>query len=509
MFLLISTTMVSGQTDNNWVISSTLLSNCTAFYDDNVLQRGDFGDGFVFGVATSATQVEGAPSEGGRGPSIWDVFAAVPGKIADSSLPNITTDQYHKFLEDIKIMKELGVTSYRLSLSWSRILPDGIGEVNSAGIDHYKTVIAALNAAGIEPAVTLYHWDLPNYLHVNWGGWLNASIVEAFTNYAEVCFEAFGADVKTWITFNEPMETSIQGYGTGGMAPGRCSDREVCEEGDSAVESYLVAHNILRSHASAVASYRANYQKLQEGRIGITLDSQFYFPINQSDENVAAANRALEFSYGWFADPVYFGDYPESMRTLVGDRLPQFSAAERQQLIGSADFFGLNFYTALYVWQGSASAPGTAWSDSQVGTSSTNPLTGQVIGASTGSSWLKVVPEGMYGMLMWITGRYNSFPIMITENGSSDVNDPNIPLEAALCDDQRLNFYRDYLTNALKAKKDGANVQGYYAWSLLDNWEWARGFLERFGIVFVDFANPDLPRYPKASAFWWQKFLST
>ncbi|GJP47403.1 hypothetical protein CLOM_g6594 [Closterium sp. NIES-68] len=489
--------------------------------EEGELRASDFGGDFVFGFATSAAQVEGAVAEGGRGRSIWDDFAERPGKIKDASKPSVTADQFHRYKDDVALLKAMGASSYRFSISWSRIIPDGMGAVNEAGIQHYSNLIDELLANGIAPAVTLYHWDLPSALHQPHGGWLNASIVAAFVRYADVCFSRFGGRVRTWITFNEPQQTAVQGHGYGTMAPGRCSNRSVCETGDSAAEPYIVAHNILRAHAAAVEVYRSRHgrQRVKEngehGRIGMTLDCVFLYPADQTPGSEAAAERGMEFAFAWFADPLFTGDYPPSMRQAVGSRLPSFSAAESSLLIGSSDFLGLNFYTAQFAAQNTAGAGETAdvadgvapWVDCHVDMTAVSPVTGKLIGERTASSWLHVVPSAVQHMLTWISHRYPAVPIIITENGMSEPNIPSRSLVRSLCDDQRVRFYRSYLSNILQAKRQGVPVQGYYAWSLLDNWEWAMGFSERFGAVYVNFTDPALPRFPKASALWFKHFL--
>eukprot|EP00850_Spirogloea_muscicola_P007999 SM000041S15558 [mRNA] locus=s41:760327:766937:- [translate_table: standard] len=457
------------------------------------ITRGHFPDGFVFGTATSAYQVEGAASQDGRGQSIWDVFSHTPGKTANGATGDTADEQYYKYLADIAILTSLGADSYRFSISWSRILPNGYGEHNEAGLHYYNSLINNLVAAGIRPAVTLFHWDLPNVLQEAYGGWLSDSIVNDFAKYADLCFQTFGDRVKTWITLNEPQTFSLQGYATGGMAPGRCTDRSKCNEGNSSTEPYIAAHNQLLAHAAAASIYRQKYQAWQGGNIGITLDSQFLYPATNSSADIEAAERALEFSFAWFADPFFTGDYPAVMRQQVQERLPYFSSDQVAAIKGSIDFLGLNLYTASYAQSSSPPEPGTGfpWTDNW-----------------TGSSWLYIVPQGLHDMVLWINNRYNSFPIIVTENGVSQKDDPDASIVSVLCDLQRVDYYSSYLSALATAIQRGANVKGYYAWSLLDNFEWARGYSERFGLYYVDFTNSNLPRIPKQSAIWWSAFLA-
>eukprot|EP00897_Mesotaenium_endlicherianum_P009488 jgi/Mesen1/8568/ME000497S07982 len=510
------------QGGNEW----TLASGCNLSLD-GPFSRRSFPKNFTFGFATAAYQVEGAAAEDGRGPSIWDVYSHTPGKTKNGDTGDVADDEYHKFREDVQRLKTLGADSYRFSISWSRVIPQGVGDVNPLGIAYYNNLINSLLKAGIKPAVTLYHWDLPQYVHEHYGGWLNASSADWFAAYADVCFKSFGDRVQTWITFNEPMETANQGYALGSMAPGRCSDRSYCPEGNTSTEAYIVAHNILRSHGKAVAIYRANYQKQQCGRIGITLDTQYNYPVTDSPADIAAAERGIIFAFGWFADPIWTGDYPAIMREYVNVRLPNFSAEDSALIRGSADFFGLNYYTASWASEGQAPAPGTgySWSDNRVATAQVNTSNGVAIGeprknfdqntvcaflewaSQTVSSWLYVVPKSIHDIVIYLSQRYRNFPLFITENGVSDSGDTSVPLATSLCDAQRVNFYKNYLTWLARAIKEGANVQGYFAWSLLDNFEWSQGFTQRFGIIYVNFTDPARPRYPKASALWWKKFL--
>lgn len=469
--------------------------------------RSDFPEDFVFGSATAAYQIEGAASEDGRGPSIWDVFCKIPGKIFDNSSGDIACDSYHKYEDDVALSDLIGMDAYRFSISWSRVLPTGYGEPNPAGIAYYNRLIDALLAVGVQPTVTLYHWDLPDGIQ-QLGGWLNTSVVEYYRAYADLCFDHFGDRVKTWVTHNEPMEQANGGYGAGYRAPGRCTDRATCSEGDSTREPYIVAHNILLSHLVAVDVYRTAYQARQGGKIGIVLNIGFNYPLTQSPEDIAAAQRGMLFTLGWWFDPIFFGDYPDVMKQHIGDRLPVFHAAQKAKMKGSADFLGLNYYTASYVKNAPKpeAADATPMTDSW-STRQTVDVEGNLIGDTCNSTWLYIVPKSIYEMVMWTKERYNNIPMYITENGVSEPNDNSIPIQTRLCDRQRVKFHADYLFHLSRAIKDGANVQQYYAWSLLDNFEWAVGYLERFGIVFVDFNDPERTRYPRASAVWFNNFL--
>ncbi|KDP41287.1 hypothetical protein JCGZ_15694 [Jatropha curcas] len=477
------------------------------------INRGSFPKGFVFGTASSAFQYEGAVKEDGRGPSVWDKFSHSFGKILDFSNADVAVDHYHRFNEDIQLMKDMGMDAYRFSISWSRIYPNGTGTINQAGIDHYNKVINALLAAGIVPYVTLYHWDLPQALDDRYNGWLSPQIIKDFATFAETCFREFGDRVKHWITFNEPHTFTIQGYDVGLQAPGRCSIilHLFCRAGNSATEPYIVAHNVLLSHGTVADIYRKKYKAKQGGSIGIALDVMWFEPASNSTEDIEATQRAQDFQLGWFIEPLIFGDYPSSMRTRVGDRLPKFSKSEAALVKGSLDFVGINHYTTYFAEHNSTNIINSLLNDSLSDSgANTLPFKGlKPIADRASSIWLYIVPEGMRSLMNYIKRKYGNIPIIITENGMDDPNDPLKPIKEALKDEKRIKYHNDYLTNLLASiKEDGCNVKGYFVWSLLDNWEWAAGYTSRFGLYFVDY-NDKLKRYPKDSVKWFKNFLTS
>eukprot|EP00249_Psilotum_nudum_P032012 c47105_g1_i1 orf=277-1869(+) len=471
------------------------------------IHRSDFPEGFVFGVATSAYQVEGAVNEGGRGPSIWDTFAYTPGKILDGSNGDIAVDQYHRFQEDIELMANMGWDAYRFSISWSRIFPDGSGNlVNAEGLAYYNRLIDTVLEKGLKPYVTLYHWDLPQTLQDSIGGWLGQDIVQYFANYAETCFDAFGDRVKNWITLNEPLQFSYNGYGSGVHAPGRCSDCSLSPVGNSAVEPYIAAHHALLAHAAAVDIYRKKFKVKQGGAIGIAVDCEWAEPLTNTVQDRDAAQRRVEFQLGWFLDPIYFGDYPAVMRKEVGDRLPQFSPEDISLLRGSLDFVGINHYTTRFATTPPEPKPTQRdyMDDQRVLLSA--EVNGKCIGQRAASDWLFVVPWGLQKELMWITERYNKPPIFVTENGMDQEDSQETPLDEFINDNMRVQFFRDYLSSVVRAIREGADVRGYFVWSFLDNFEWSMGYTKRFGIFYVDYAD-NQKRYAKLSAMWFSKFL--
>ncbi|XP_027355081.1 beta-glucosidase 12-like [Abrus precatorius] len=494
------------------LISATIIVEAaTMFINDASLNRSSFPEGFIFGTGSSAYQFEGAANVGGRGPSIWDTYSHMyPDKIVDRSNGDVTIDQYHRYKEDVEIMKELNMDAYRFSISWSRILPKGkvSGGVNKEGINYYNNLINELLAKGLKPFVTIFHWDLPQTLEDEYGGFLSPNIVNDFQDYAELCFKEFGDRVKHWITLNEPWTFSKYGYADGISAPGRCSPWQNlnCPAGDSATEPYIVAHNQLLAHAAAVNIYKTKYQASQKGIIGISLPCHWMVPLYDTELDRGAAQRALDFMFGWFMEPLTKGDYPNSMRSLVGNRLPKFSAYEVRLVKGSFDFIGLNYYTCYYATDAPelSEARPSYLTDSLV--SLTSESNGIPIGEKTTSKWLLVCPKGIQELLLYIKTKYNNPLIYITENGIDEFNDSTLSLEEALADASRIDYYYDHLNYLQIAIKNGVNLRGYFAWSLLDSFEWTLGYISRFGLIFVDYSN-NLKRHPKLSAIWFRNFL--
>ncbi|XP_021718407.1 beta-glucosidase 6-like isoform X1 [Chenopodium quinoa] len=477
------------------------------------VSRKSFPKGFVFGTASSAYQYEGAVKEDGRGPSVWDTFAHKFGKVIDFSNADVANDHYHKYLEDVKLMKDMGVDAYRFSISWTRIFPNGTGQINQAGVDHYNNLINALLTNGIQPYVTMYHWDTPQALEDAYKSWLSPQIINDFGVYAETLYQKFGDRVKHWITLNEPHTVASQGYDIGIFAPGRCSIllHLFCRAGNSATEPYIVAHHLLLAHGTAVDIYRRKYQRKQRGSIGAALDVMWYEPETNTTENIEAAQRAQDFQLGWFLDPLMFGDYPASMRQRVGDRLPKFTAAESALLKGSLDFVGINHYTTYYARNNKTDIIGILLNDALADSGTvTSPFghDGKPIGERANSIWLYIVPRGMRELMNYIKNKYGNPMVIITENGMDDGNNIFRSLNDSLKDEKRIRYYTGYLENLAAAiKEDGCNVKGYFAWSFLDNWEWAAGYTSRFGLYYVDYQN-NQKRYAKNSVQWFKNFFA-
>ncbi|KAE9600177.1 hypothetical protein Lal_00045799 [Lupinus albus] len=499
----------------HFLLSVLLILNSVIIFEATThiytsLNRSSFPQGFIFGTASSAYQYEGASNLGGRGPSIWDTFTHdYPGKIKDRSNGDKSIDEYHRYKEDIDIMKNMNMDAFRFSISWSRILPKGklSGGVNKEGIKYYNNLINELLAKGLEPFATIFHWDLPQALEDEYGGFLSHNIVNDFQDYAEICFKEFGDRVKHWITLNEPWVFTKFGYAQGETAPGRCSTWQNlnCSGGDSAIEPYIVSHNQLLAHAAAVSVYKTKYQTYQKGWIGISLASHWIMPLNDTILNHQASERALDFMLGWFMEPLTIGDYPSSMQSLVGKRLPKFSTHQSRLVRGSFDFIGINYYTSYYATNAPqlSEARPNYLTDSLVNLSSER--NGRFIGPKSASGWC-VYPKGIRELLLYTKNKYNNPLIYITENGVDEFNDPTLSLEEALRDIPRIDYYYHHLYFLQTAIKDGVNVKGYFAWTLLDNFEWFSGYTVRFGTYFIDYNN-DLKRHPKLSAIWFRKFL--
>ncbi|EJD41564.1 beta-glucosidase 1B [Auricularia subglabra TFB-10046 SS5] len=448
----------------------------------------------------AAFQIEGSPNADGRGKSIWDDFSNTPGKTLDGQGGDVATDSYRLWKEDIQLLKSFGIKAYRFSIAWPRIIPLGGRDdpVNEAGVQWYSNFIDELLANDIIPFVTLYHWDLPQALHDRYGGWLNkAEIVKDFENYARVCFARFGDRVKHWLTFNEPWCTAVLGYGTGVFAPGRSSDRTRSIEGDSATEPWIVAHSEIIAHAYAVKAYRDDFKPTQHGQIGITLNGDWKMPYDDSPENIEAAQQARDVAIGWYADPIYLGAYPAFMKEMLGDRLPEFTPEELALVHGSSEFYGMNTYTTNLIKAG-----GDDEFNGKTISTFVRP-DGTQLGTQAHCKWLQTYPEGFRALLNYLWKRYQT-PIYVTENGFAVQDEGDKPLEEALQDTDRVEYFRGAAEGLLAAiHEDGVDIRSYFAWSLLDNFEWADGYTTRFGVTYVDYATQK--RYPKAS----QKFLTT
>ncbi|KAM8933999.1 lactase/phlorizin hydrolase-like [Pelodytes ibericus] len=461
---------------------------------------GEFPSDFTWGVASSSYQIEGGWRADGKGLSIWDQFTHSPSTIENDDNGDVACNSYYRVEEDIELIKNLKVSQYRFSISWPRVLPDGtINNVNEAGVNYYIRLLDGLLAANITPQVTIYHWDLPQALQ-NVGGWENETIVQRFKDYSELLFQRLGDKAKFWITLNEPYIVANLGYGYGVFAPG-VSERP-------GVALYVVGHNLIKAHAEAWHTYNDKYRATQGGVISITLNTDWAEPINPYKlDDVEAARTYLDFFAGWFAHPIFNnGDYPEVMKTKIRERsllqgsvtsrLPEFTESEKQRIKGTYDFFGLNHYTSVLV--GAAIYP-----PNEVGYDADRGvyLMSDRTWLGSGSNWLRVTPFGFRRILKWIKEECNNPPIYVTENGISE-------READLNDKWREHYYKHYINEALKAiRYDGVDLRGYTAWCLMDNFEWTAGYVERFGLYYTNFSDPNLPRIPKESTKYYRTLV--
>jgi len=457
---------------------------------------------FLWGFATASYQIEGAAHEDGRGDSIWDKFCKIPGKIADGSSGEVACDSYHVYKADVALLKSLGAKAYRFSVSWSRVIPLGGRDdpVNDKGLQYYVDLVDELLANGIQPMVTLFHWDLPQGLHDRYGGLLNKEeYVKDFVSYSKLMFKTLGSKVKFWITYNEPWCSSVLGYSIGQFAPGHTSDRTKSEVGDSSTEPWTVGHNILIAHGAAVKAYREEFKEKDGGVIGITLNGDWVEPWDSEEpKDVEACERKLEFAISWFADPVYFGEYPASMRKQLGDRLPEFTEEEKALVKGSNDFYGMNHYCANYIKHIPTEADPKDFSGNlELLLEDKN---GSPIGPETQSPWLRPYAIGFRKLMKWISDRYGRPIIYVTENGTSLKGENDLTKDEILEDDFRVKYFQDYVTAMAEARTfDDVDVRGYMAWSLMDNFEWAEGYETRFGVTYVDYEGGQ-KRFPKKSA---------
>ncbi|HEY2896564.1 MAG TPA: GH1 family beta-glucosidase [Gemmatimonadaceae bacterium] len=437
-----------------------------------------FPDRFLWGAATSAYQIEGSTRADGAGPSIWDRFSHTPGRIVNGDTGDVATDHYHRYAADADLMAQLGLTSYRFSIAWARILPEGTGRLNPAGLAFYDRLIDALLAKNIAPMVTLYHWDLPEALDAR-GGWLNRDIASWFAEYADACFRAFDDRVPRWVTLNEPWVITHEGYGIGTHAPGHRNFREVP----------IVTHNLLRAHGSAVQAYRANGKH----EIGLVVNLEPKYPASDRPDDIAATARADAYMNRQYLDPVFLGHYPRELVDVFGDAWPEFPASDWAIIQTPFDFLGVNYYSRNVVRDAPGDLPLRAARVRQEGNEHTE------------MDW-EVFPAALTRVLLWLKERYGNRPLYITENGAA-FDDPSHASGAIVDDPLRVSYLRDHLRAAHDAISQGVDLRGYYAWSLLDNFEWAFGYSKRFGIVHVDFDT--LERTPKSSARFYSEVIRT
>jgi beta-glucosidase len=434
-----------------------------------VLPADRFPDHFLWGCATSAYQIEGSPLADGAGMNVWHRFSHTPGRVVNDETGDVACDHYRRWESDIDLMQQLGLQAYRFSISWSRIFPEGIGRVNSAGLGFYDRLVDRLLSKGIQPSATLFHWDLPAALDDR-GGWLNRDIANWFAEYADVVFRRFDDRIRMWATLNEPWVVSDNGYLHGTAAPGH----------RNLFEAPIATHNLMRAHGAAVQAYRSSGRH----QIGLVVNIEPKYPATQSSEDLAATRRAEAQMNRQFIEPALLGRYPEELREIFGEAWPDWPEADLEQIRQPIDFVGLNYYTRAVVRHDAAAWPLRAI-----------PVR-QSQHAHTEMGW-EVFPQGLTDTLLWIKDRYGCPPIYVTENGAAFADPPQAPGDR-LDDPPRVEYFRTHIRAVHDAMRAGADVRGYFAWSMLDNFEWALGYSKRFGIIHVDYATQQ--RTLKASA---------
>ncbi len=449
-----------------------------------------FPENFVWGAATSSYQVEGAWNEDGKGPSKWDAFVLIPGKTVNGETGQVACDHYHRLEEDVALMKELGLKAYRFSISWPRVIPGGAGDVNPKGLEFYDRLINLLLENDIIPFAGLYHWEMPLRLEMTLGGWLNPDAVNWITDYARVCFERFGDRVKRWATLNEPHAEAHCGYHWGVHAPGRQVDPEH--------ETYLAGYHMLKAHGRIADLYRREFQPRQNGRIGLVTSTHWAEPLRDDDECREAARRSVEFNYGWFGHPVFYGDYPECMRRLMPpDALIPLTDEDKALLKGSADWMGLNHYHTVLARPAERHLEDGGAFIQEAGIMEYKPDT-----ELRRRFGINCDPNGLEKTLLWMHEMYPGVPVYVTENGLAD---KQTDVHAQLCDDFRARHYDGFIRACGRAMEQGADVRGFFAWSLMDNFEWGSGYGSRFGLVHVDYET--LKRTPKTSARFYRDVI--
>ena len=417
-----------------------------------------FPDAFLWGAATSAYQIEGSPLADGAGPSIWQRFAHSPGLTANGDHGDIACDHYRRWRDDLSLMRELGLSAYRFSISWSRILPAGTGTVNERGLDFYRRLVDGLLEAGIAPNVTLFHWDLPAALDDR-GGWLNRDAGDWFADYARVMFKALGDRVPMWATLNEPWVVTDGGYLHGLLAPGH----------RNLYEAPIATHNLMRAHGAAVQAYRAEAKRA----IGLVVNLEPKYPASDSENDLLATRQADAYMNRQYLDAACFGTYPEELREIFGDAWPEWPEADMAAIKQPIDFIGINYYTRNVTERWPLSLPLRAHGARQQ----------HAIYTETG--W-EVHAASLTRVLVWVKERYGNIPLYVTENGAA-FYDPPMAIDGRIDDPLRVHYYREHLRAVAEAMRQGVDLRGYFAWSLLDNFEWSHGYSKRFGIIHVDY----------------------
>lgn len=448
---------------------------CSLIHKD--LSKSNFGDNFLWGVATAAYQIEGAVKEDGRSPSIWDTFSHTKGKIKTGENGDIACSFYHRYKDDLDLVKQLHFDVFRFSLAWTRIQPNGYGKPNQKGIDYYHRVIDACLERGIQPWVTLYHWDLPQILE-NKGGWRNREIIDWFSEYVYTCAKAYGDKVENWMILNEPVASSVLGYLLGIHAPGKRGFRNL----------YPVIHHTALCQAEGARVIRS-YTK--HANVGSTFSYSPIHPISEKGRHQKIAGKLDALLNRLYIEPALGLGYPVDGWKLLDNIHRYFKEGDEKKLKVKFDFIGLQNYSRVMARH--AFYIPILWG---------NQVSPQKRKVETTEMGWEVYPQGIYEMLKRVSGYKGVDKIYITENGCAF---PDIMEGNAVHDNRRIQFYKDYLAQVLKAKKEGVNVQGYFCWSLMDNFEWAEGYKPRFGLIYINYKTQK--RTIKDSGLWFKEFL--
>jgi beta-glucosidase len=433
----------------------------------DTLSRADFGPGFTLGVATSSYQIEGAVNEDGRGPSIWDRFSHTPSKTKNGDTGDVACDHYHRMPEDVALLDWLGVDAYRFSIAWPRVIPNGRGAVNEKGLDFYDRLVDALLAKGIAPCATLYHWDLPDALP---GGWLERDTTKAFADYAAVVSDRLGDRVTLWLTHNEPWCQAFLGYYQGLFAPGN----------RSIADGLTCAHHLLVSHGLAVQALRSRVKT----PVGVAPNFMPVHTASNTAEDVAAAKRMDGYFNRWFLEPMLGRGYPKDMVEFYGEHMPEIQPGDLELASVPFDVLGINYYERYIAKHDDAAG--------------FLRVSGERTSEYPRTADREIYPKGLRQVLDRLHLEYGLSRLVITENGAAypDV----VAGDGAVHDEGRVSFLRDHLREVVKARAEGVPIEGYFAWSLLDNFEWAAGYSLRYGLVHVDFETQK--RVPKDSALF-------
>lgn len=440
-----------------------------------------FPKDFLFGTAVSAAQVEGGALEDGRGLSIWDTFSRIPGTIADNTRPDVSCDMYHTYEKDLAMAREMNTNTFRFSFSWSRIFPEGKGKVNQKGLDFYKRLIEEMHKNNLIPNATLYHWDIPYELERE-GGWLNRDVVDWYGEYVSFLFREFKDSIPMWVTINEPIATYV-GYALGNFAPGRKGEKF----------GRQANHHVLLAHGEGVKRFRQ--ENMKDDKIGIVVDIWHHHPFRpENEEDIRTAELENEKAYRSYLNPIFMGCYTDELLHYMEETgsMPVMEEGDMERICQKLDFFGLNCYNRVL----DCADPELLHNDKKFN-----------LGGNYMDNGSEYYPKAVYDAIHILNERYKiGIPIYVTENGAYNCGE-EVTADGCIHDVERIRYIKGFLYWVHKAMEEGADVRGYYAWSLMDNWEWSAGYTYRFGLVHTDFETGK--RIWKDSAHWYKNMISS